>query len=189
MTMSTSSLIIIGLLAAVLLIWFISIFNSLVALRVRVQNAWSDIDVQLKRRHDLIPNLVGAVQGYMAHERSTLEAVTQARTRAVASTGASVADRAQAESALSGALSNLFAVAENYPQLRAVESIQLLQEQLTSTENRIAFARQFYNDEVMKFNTAQATFPRNLFAGIFGFSPATMFAAEDAERANVKVAI
>lgn len=187
--MSTSSLIVVGLIAAVLLIWFIAVFNSLVELRVRVQNAWSDIDVQLKRRHDLIPNLVGAVQGYMAHERSTLEAVTAARTRAVASSSESVANRAQAESALSGALSNLFAVAEQYPQLRAVESVQLLQEQLTSTENRIAFARQFYNDEVMKFNTVQATFPRNLFAGMFGFSPATMFAAEAPDRANVKVAI
>lgn len=125
----------------------------------------------------------------MAHERSTLEAVTEARTRAVASNSGSVADRAQAESALSGALSNFFAVAESYAQLRAVESVQLLQEQLTSTENRIAFARQFYNDEVMKFNTAQATFPRNLFAGMFGFSRATMFAAEDAERTNVKVSV
>lgn len=187
--MSTTTLIVIGLIAAVLLIWFIAVFNSLVALRVRVQNAWADIDVQLKRRHDLIPNLVGAVQGYMTHERSTLEAVTEARTKAVASSSGTVADRSQAESALSGALSNLFAVAEQYPQLRAVESVKLLQEQLTSTENRIAFARQFYNDEVMKFNTTQATFPRNLFAGMFGFSPATMFAAEETERANVQIKV
>jgi LemA protein len=186
---STTTLIVIGLIAAALLIWIIAVFNSLVALRVRVQNAWADIDVQLKRRHDLIPNLVGAVQGYMTHERSTLETVTEARTKAVASSSGTVADRSQAESALSGALSKLFAVAEQYPQLRAVESVQLLQEQLTSTENRIAFARQFYNDEVMKFNTAQATFPCNLFAGIFGLSPAAMFAAQDAERANVKVSV
>lgn len=185
--MSNSSLIVLALIAAALLVWFVATFNSLVALRVRVQNAWSDIDVQLKRRHDLIPNLVSAVQGYMAHERSTLEAVTEARTRAVALTSGSVADRAQAESALTGALSNLFGVAENYPQLRAIESVQLLQEQLTSTENRIAFARQFYNDEVMKFNTAQSTFPRNLFAGMLGFSPAAMFAAQETERANVAV--
>lgn len=176
-------------LALGLLIWLVALFNSLVGMRVRVQNAWAEIDVQLKRRHDLIPNLVSAVQGYMAHERSTLEAVTQARTRAVASSSASVADRSQAESALTGALSKLFAVAEAYPQLRAVESVQLLQEQLTSAENRIAFARQFYNDEVMKFNTAQATFPRNLFAGAFGFSPATMFSAQENERANVAVSI
>lgn len=185
--MSNLSLISLGLIAAVLLISLISIFNSLVSLRVRVQNAWSDIDVQLKRRHDLIPNLVAAVQGYMVHERSTLEAVTDARTRAAALTSGSVADRAQAESALSGALSNLLAVAENYPQLRAVDTVQLLQEQLTSTENRIAFARQFYNDEVMKFNTAQGTFPRNLFARTFGFLPGVMFAARDSERANVTV--
>ena len=185
--MSTWALI--ALFVAVALIWFIATFNSLVALRVRVQDAWAQIDVQLKRRHDLIPNLVAAVQGYMAHEQSTLEAVTEARTRAVASAGGTVADRSQAESALSGALSNLFAVAEQYPQLRAVESVQLLQEQLTSTENRIAFARQFYNDEVMKFNTVQATFPRNLFAALFGFSPAVMFAADEAERANVKVTV
>jgi LemA protein len=177
------------LIAGALVVCFIAVFNSLVRLRLRVQNAWAEIDVQLKRRHDLIPNLVAAVQGYMAHERSTLEAVTEARARAVASTAGSVADRSQAEFALSGALSELFAVAEQYPQLRAVESVQLLQEQLTSTENRIAYARQFYNDQVMKFNTAQATFPRNLCAAIFGFSPATMFAANDAERANVKVSI
>jgi LemA protein len=184
---STTTLIVIGLIAAGLLIWFIAVFNSLVALRLRVQNAWADIDVQLRRRHDLIPNLVAAVEGYMAHERSTLEAVTEARTKAVASSSGTVADRAQLESALSAALSNLFAVAEQYPQLRAVESVRLLEEQLTSSENRIAFARQFYNDEVMKFNTAQATFPRNLFAGRFGFSPVAMFAAQDAERANVQV--
>jgi LemA protein len=185
--MSTSNLIIAGLIAAVLLIWLVAIFNSLVAMRVRVQNAWSDIDVQLKRRHDLIPNLVGAVSGYMQHERSTLEAVTQARTQAVAASTGNVQQRNDAESALSGALGKLFAVAENYPQLRAVESVQLLQEQLTSTENRIAFARQFYNDEVMKYNTAQSKFPRNLFAGVFGFSRATMFSAPESERAAVAV--
>ena len=187
--MSTSTMIVAGVIVAVLLIWLIAIFNSLVALRVRVQNAWSDIDVQLKRRHDLIPNLVAAVSGYMQHERSTLEAVTQARTEAVAASTGDVQQRNDAESALSGALGKLFAVAENYPQLRAVESVQLLQEQLTSTENRIAFARQFYNDEVMKYNTAQATFPRNLLAGAFGFSRATMFSAEESERAAVAVKI
>lgn len=180
---------VIAVIAAALLLRLIVAFNSLVALRVRVQNAWSDIDVQLKRRHDLIPNLVSAVQGYMGHERSTLEAVTEARTRAMTSASGSIAERIQTESALSSTLSRLFAVAENYPQLRAVESIQLLQEQLASTENRIAFARQFYNDEVRKFNTLQATFPRNLFAGMFGFSPATMFAAQDGERANVHVSV
>lgn len=182
-------IVVVGLISAVFLIWLVAVFNSLVRLRVRVQNAWADIDVQLKRRHDLIPNLVAAVQGYMAHERSTLEAVTQARTKAVASVGGSIADRSQAESALTSTLSNLFAVAEGYPQLHAVESVQLLQEQLTSTENRIAFARQFYNDEVMRFNTLQATFPRNLFSGLLGFSPTALFSAQEAERVNVNVSI
>lgn len=187
--MPSLSVIVTIAVAIALLIWFIAVFNSLVALRVRVQNAWSDIDVQLKRRHDLIPNLVSAVQGYMTHERSTLEAVTQARAQAMSAPNSDIQQRIAAESALSGALGKLFAVAENYPQLRAVESVQLLQEQLTSTENRIAYARQFYNDEVMKFNTAQATFPRNLFAGMFGFSRATMFAAQERERANVRVSV
>jgi len=183
---SNLSLIVIGVIAAALLIWFISVFNSLAALRVRIQNAWAEIDVQLKRRHDLIPNLVSAVRGYMEHERTTLEAVTEARTKAVAVSSATIADRVPAEAVLSAALSRLLLVAEQYPQLRAVENVQLFQEQLVSTENCIAFARQFYNDEVMKFNTAQVTFPRNLFAGMLGFSPATMFTADESERANVK---
>lgn len=185
--MSRPTMIILALIGGVLFAWLIAVFNSLVSLRVRVQSAWADIDVQLKRRHDLIPNLVSAVQSYMSHERLTLVAVTEARTRAVASVTGTIADRLQAESALSGALSNLFAVAEQYPQLRAVESVQLLQEQLTSTENRIAFARQFYNDEVMKFNTAQSMFPRNVVARLANFSPATMFTALDSERAHVEV--
>ena len=177
--MSTSSEVIGTVVAAVLLLWVASAFNALVRLRTRVQNAWAEIDVQLNRRHDLIPNLVETVRGYMQHERSTLEAVTQARTQAIAATAGNVRQRSAAESALTVALGNLFAIAENYPQLRAVESVQILQEQLTSTENRIAYARQLYNDEVMKYNTAQSTFPRNLCAGLFGFSPAAMFASED----------
>lgn len=182
------SLSLIGILvtAIILLVWLISSFNSMVALRNRVQNAWSEIDVQLKRRHDLIPNLMESVRGYMQHERSVFESVTQARAQAISS-GNNVRQRSMAESALSSALGNLFAVVENYPQLRASENMQGLQEQLTSTENRIAFARQFYNDEVMKYNTVQSTFPRNLFAGMFGFSQAAMFAATEADRANVQV--
>ncbi len=172
----------------VFLLWMVSTFNRLVALRNRVQNGWSDIDVQLKRRHDLIPNLVETVRGYMQHERSVLEAVTQARASAIAA-GNNVVQRAAAEFALTAALGGLFARVENYPQLHAVESTQLLQEQLTSTENRIAFARQFYNDEVMKYNTAQTSFPRNLVAGMLGFSPASMFAAADSDRAGVQVKI
>ena len=173
---------------AVVLLWLISTFNSLVGLRNRVRNAWAEIDVQLKRRHDLIPNLVESVRGYMQHERSVFEAVTQARAQAVAA-GGDVQQRSAAESLLTAALGKLFAVVENYPQLRAVENVQLLQEQLTSTENRIAFARQFYNDEVTKYNTTQSTFPRNLFAGLLGFSPATMFTALDADRVNVQARI
>lgn len=173
---------------AVVLLWLISTFNSLVGLRNRVRNAWAEIDVQLKRRHDLIPNLVESVRGYMQHERSVFEAVTQARAQAVAA-GGDVQQRSAAESLLTAALGKLFAVVENYPQLRAVENVQLLQEQLTSTENRIAFARQFYNDEVTKYNTTQSTFPRNLFAGFLGFSPATMFTALDADRVNVQARI
>ena len=177
----------IALIVAVLL-WLVAAFNKLVVQRTRVQNAWAEIDVQLKRRHDLIPNLVETARGYMQHERSTLEAVTQARAQALA-TGNNLQARIGAESLLTAALRKFFAVAENYPQLRAVESVQLLQEQLTSTENRIAYARQFYNDEVMNYNAAQSTFPRNLFAGLLGFSPSTMFAAADAERANVQVKV
>ena len=174
-------------IAGVVIVWLVLAYNSLVALRLRTQNAWAEVDVQLKRRHDLIPNLVETARGYMQHEQSTLEAVTQARAKAVAAAAGPPAQRMAAESALTGALGNLFAVAENYPQLRATENMQLLQEELTSTENRIAAARQFYNDETMKYNTGQATFPRSLRARPFGFSPATMFAADEADRANVQV--
>jgi LemA protein len=174
---------------ALFLLWIVLAFNALVKLRLGVQNAWAEIDVQLKRRHDLIPSLLEAVRGYMQHERSTLEAVTQARTRAMVASSGSVPERSAAESLLTGALGNLSAVVEKYPQLRAVESVMLLQEQLTSTENRIAYARQFYNDEVMKYNTAQSTFPRNLLAGRLGFSPAAMFSSTDAERANIQVRV
>jgi LemA protein len=172
----------------IVLVWVIASFNGLVALRNRVQNAWSEIDVQLKRRHDVIPNLVESVRGYIQYERSIFESVTQARTQAITA-GNNVVQRSLAETVLSSALGNLFAVVENYPQLRATENVQLLQEQLTSTENRIAFARQFYNDEVMKFNTMQSTFPRNLFATAFGFSPAVMFTGTDTDRANVQVKV
>lgn len=174
-------------IAGVAVIWLVWAYNSLVALRLRTQNAWAQVDVQLKRRHDLIPNLVETARGYMQHERSTLEAVTEARTKAVAAATGPLPQRMAAETALTGALGNLFAVAENYPQLRASENMQLLQEELTSTENRIAAARQFYNDETMRYNTAQATLPRSLMARPFGFSPATMFAAEEADRSNVQV--
>lgn len=168
-----------------LLVWT---YNRLVRLRNRVQNAWSDVDVQLKRRHDLVPNLVETVRGYATHERQTLEAVTSARAQAIAS-GANIGTRAVAEMALTGAVGNLFAVAERYPALRAAQNFTLLQEQLNSTENRIAFARQFYNESVMQYNTGIATFPRNLVAGVMGFTRATLFAADGGDRANVAVKV
>jgi LemA protein len=161
----------------------VMIYNGLVASRNRVQNAWSQIDVQLKRRHDLVPNLVNAVKGFMAHEREILERVTQARASAIAA-GNNVAARAEAENALTAATRSLFAVAEAYPTLRANQNMLALQEELASTENRIAFARQFYNDSVMEYNTAQQTFPAVMFAASLGFRPADAFALDDpAERA------
>jgi LemA protein len=186
--MDISYPIAVGVLAALLLFLLIRTYNSLIGMRNRVQNAWSDVDVQLKRRHDLVPNLVQAVRGYMDHERDTLESVAKAREQAMTS-GVSLAARAVAEMALSGAVGNLFTVAERYPALRAAENFSLLQEQLTSTENRIAFARQFYNESVRQYNTRIATFPRNLVAGFLGFSVATLFAAEAADKANVAVKV
>ncbi len=171
---------IVVVVAAVL--WVVLKYNSLITLRNQVQNAWKQIDVQLKRRHDLIPNLVNAVRGYMEFEQETLQKVIAARNAAVAATG--VADSAQKEGALSGALSRLFALAENYPTLKANENVRQLQEELASTENKISFARQFYNDISTKFNIAQQVFPGNLIAGLFGFHPAELFEITDeAERA------
>jgi LemA protein len=168
-------------------IYVASSFNRLVTLRYRVRDAWSQIDVQLKRRYDLIPNLVNAVKGYMDHERSTLESVTRAREQAMAA-GSDINARAAAESALSFATSKLMGLVEAYPALRASENVLALQEELASTENRIAFARQFYNDTVMEYNTARGTFPRNLLAGPFGFAPAQMFALDDpGQRASPQV--
>jgi LemA protein len=159
-------------------IYVASSFNRLVTLRYRMRDAWSQIDVQLQRRYDLIPNLVNAVKGYMDHERSTLESVTRAREQAMAA-GSDINARAVAESALSFATSKLMGLVEAYPALRASENMLALQEELAFTENRIAFARQFYNDTVMEYNTARGTFPRNLLAGPFGFAPAQMFALDD----------
>lgn len=180
--------IVIGVAAAAL-IYVIAAFNRLVSLRYRVRDAWAQIDVQLKRRHDLIPNLVNAVKGYMDHERQTLESVTRARQQAM-NAGADVNSRAAAEAALTVATGKFMALVEAYPALRASENMLSLQEELNSTENRIAFARQFYNDSVMEYNTARGTFPRNLIAGPFGFRAADMFAMDDpSQRAVPQVKI
>jgi LemA protein len=181
-------LIILLVVIAVALILLMKTYNSLVRLRNTVQNGWSDIDVQLMRRHDLVPNLVESVRGYMAHERETLEAVTRARSQAMTA-GADLATRAVAEMALTGAVGNLFAVAERYPTLKASQQFLLLQEQLSSTENRIAFARQHYNESVRRYNTSLAEFPRNLIAGMLGFSAASLFAAAADDRANMQVKV
>ena len=158
-------------------------YNRLVMGRNRVTNAWAQIDVQLKRRHDLIPNLVNTVKGYLQHEKDVLERVTAARERAIAA-GGDVAARAPAEQALTSAVRSLFAVVEAYPDLKANQNMLALQEEISLTENRIGFARQSYNDAVMFYNTACQSFPANIIAGLFGFRPQTLFAVEDAaERA------
>jgi len=177
------------ILAVLFLFFLLRTFNRLVSMRNGVRSAWSDIDVQLARRHDLVPNLVETVRGYATHERETLEAVTQARTQAMTTSGSDIATRAIAEMALTGTVGNLLARVENYPALKAVQDFLLLQEQLTSTENRIAFARQHYNELVRQYNTSLAEFPRNLVAGMFGFSSASLFAADAADQANVQVKI
>jgi LemA protein len=180
----------IAIVAAVLLFLLLKTYNGLIKMRNAVQSGWSDIDVQLTRRHDLVPNLVEAVKGYMTHERETLEAVTRARTEAMSATGGvNLATRAVAEMALTGAVNNLFVSAERYPTLKASPQFLLLQEQITSTENRIAFARQHYNECVRKYNTAQAEFPRNLLAGPMGFTPSALFAADAGDSANVQVRV
>lgn len=168
-------------LVIVLAVFIIGIYNGLVRQLNEVKNAWSQIDVQLKRRHDLIPNLVETVKGYAGHEKSTLEAVIQARSQAVAATG--TAERMQAEHQLSGALGRLMLLVEQYPDLKANQNFLALQEELTSTENKIGFARQFYNDTVMQYNTKVQSFPTNLVARPFGFSSEPFFEVEDtAER-------
>lgn len=161
-------------------------YNALVKLRNRVKNAWSQIDVQLKRRHDLIPNLVETAKGYMQHERETLTAITDARSRAMGADG--VAQQGQAEGQLSGALSKFMLVVENYPDLKANTNFLALQEELTSTENKISFSRQSYNDQVLFYNNKTEMFPSNILAGMFKFNKEEFFEIEDeAERAVPKV--
>jgi LemA protein len=160
-------------LAALAVVWAIASYNRLVGLRNQVPNGWRQIDVQLKRRHDLIPNLVNAVRGSMDFERETLTAVMEARAKAL--TAAGPADAAQKEAQLSQAVGRLLAVAENYPTLKSNDNVRMLQEELAATENKVGFARQFYNDIATKFNTAQQVFPANLFAAALGFKPVELF--------------
>jgi len=171
-----------------LAVWAVSIFNRLVALRNRFKNAFSQIDVQLKRRYDLIPNLVESVKGYMQHERGTLDAVVKARGNAVSAAQAAAAQPgdpaamqglSQAEGALGGALGRMLAVFEQYPDLKANQNVLGLQEELSSTENKVAFARQAYNDSVMEYNTRRESFPDSIFAGMFGFATAELLQATE----------
>ena len=173
------------ILILVALVGAVFTYNGLVSLQNRVQNGWKQIDVQLKRRHDLVPNLVETVKGAMQYERDTLERVMEARSHAVAATG--VRDSAAAENALGQSLGRLLAVMENYPTLKANENVMQLQEQLTTTENQLAFARQFYNDLVMQFSTRQQVFPASMIANFFAFKPAEYFAAAEEERASPRV--
>ena len=166
-------------------------YNGLVGLRNQVKNSWAQIDVQLKRRYDLIPNLVETVKGYMKHERETLEAVTNARNLAQQSASAGAGERGKAEGELSSALSRLLAVAENYPDLKANQNFLALQEELTSTENKISFSRQYYNDSVLRYNNKTQQFPSNVVAGMFRFQPDEFFevaAAEEREAPKVSFA-
>ncbi len=171
------ALIVVIVLIVVAAAWLAGMYNGLVRLRNQLENAWAQIDVQLKRRHDLIPNLVETVKGYAAHERTTLENVTKARNLAVNAQG--VADRAQAENMLTGALKSLFAVAEAYPDLKANQNFLALQEELTSTENKVAFSRQFYNDSAQAYNTRIEVFPTNIVAGMFHFERREFFEVKD----------
>ena len=171
-------LLLIPLIIVILVVgWFFITYNSLIGLKVRIENAWSQIDVQLKRRHDLIPNLVEAVRGYMNYEKDTLERVIKARTQAI--DASNLKEKAQAENFLTQTLRSLFAVVERYPELKANQNVLKLQEELTSTENKIGFARQAYNDQVMFYNNKVQMFPSNLVANMFNFQAEPFFEIED----------
>lgn len=172
------------IIVAVVVLFVIYVYNSLIRLRMRVNNAWSQIDVQLKRRYDLIPNLIEAVKGYMKHEKGVLENVTKARASLISG---SLQDKAKASNQVTQALKSIFAVAESYPQLRASENFKQLQEELSGTESKIAYSRQFYNDSVMEYNQAIQVFPKNLFAKLFSFTQKEFFETPGKERENVKV--
>jgi LemA protein len=181
----TVTLIVIVAIVVLLLVVAALMYNGLVRRRNQVDNAWSQIDVQLKRRYDLIPNLVETVKGYATHERGTLEAVTTARANAINAQGP--AQQAGAENMLSGALKSLFAVAESYPDLKASQTFLQLQQELSETEDRAAYARQYYNDSVLSYNNAVTTLPQNIFAALFGFRTREYFQAGGEERGPVRV--
>jgi LemA protein len=187
--LAVSSGLIVGIVIAVIVVLFlfvlVGMYNGLVRKRNRSENAWAQVDVQLKRRHDLIPNLVETVKGYAAHERGTFDEVTQARTAAQQAQGPQA--QAAAENVLTQALGRLFAVAENYPQLRATENFQQLQAQLSETESNIAVARQVYNDTVLTYDNALETLPTSIIAGIFNFRPREYFQADEGDRAVPQV--
>jgi len=180
-----STPIILAIVAAVVVLWIVALYNGLVRLKNRVDEAWSDIDVQLKRRYDLIPNLINTVKGYATHEKELLEKVTEARAKAI--NAGTMAEHEQAENMLTGALKSVFAVAENYPDLKANQNFLELQRELSDTENKIQAARRFYNGNVRDFNTKIETFPNNLIAGKLNFSKRDFFEAQEAEKENVKV--
>jgi LemA protein len=165
--------------------WVVAMYNGLVVLRNRIENAWSQIDVQLKRRTDLIPNLLETVKGYASHEKEVFLKVTEARSALVNAQG--VHDRAEANNMLTGALKTLFAVAENYPELKANQNFMMLQEELAGTESKIAYARQFYNDTVLKYDNKREKFPSNIIANMFGFKDREYFEVAEADREPVKV--
>ena len=178
-----TALIVIAVILGVFILAVIGIYNALVRLRNQVDNAWSQIDVQLKRRHDLIPNLIETAKGYMKHERETFEAITEARSKAMGAS--SVADASKAEGMLGEALSKFMLVVENYPDLKANQNFLALQEELTSTENKISFARQSFNDQVLSFNNKIQMFPSNIIAGMFGFIKRDFFEIEVAAEREV----
>jgi len=182
------AVILIVVVIVIIALVFMAMYNGLVKLRNRVDSAWSQISVQLQRRHDLIPNLVETVKGYASHERQTLEAVTAARNAAVqAQEGGHPAAQAEAENMLTGTLRQLFALSEAYPDLKANQNFLNLQEELTATEDRVSYARQFYNDQVLKLNTKIQSFPTNIIAGMFNFNEREFFAAEEGATAVPKV--
>jgi LemA protein len=185
-----SPYVIIAILLAVLVLWLIAVYNGLIASRNRTDEAWADIDVQLKRRYDLIPNLVESVKGYIKQEKDVLENVTKARANAIAGGATGPAAQAQNENMISQALRSIFAVAENYPDLKSSANFQQLSTEIADTENKIQAARRFYNGNVRDFNTKQQVFPTNIFAKSLGFSPKELFELEEnsVERENVKVA-